>query len=107
MQKEYENKTREIEVKITDYYSSSLLTQRAILITKQRTLYALEAVKLAMLRFKYGKGIMLDIIQAQSEMTQARAQYIETIIKYNISQLSLLFETAQMTKEKIIENYKP
>ena len=107
MQKELENKTRNIEEKIVNNYSASEFSKRGILITKERIEYAKESVKLAILRFDWGKGILLDVIQAQSQMTQARVEYAETVIKYNISQISLMFETGQLDKEKLISNYKP
>ena len=88
-------------------YSASEFSKRGILITKERIEYAKESVKLAILRFDWGKGILLDVIQAQSQMTQARVEYVETVIKYNISQISLMFETGQLDKEKLIKSYRP
>ena len=60
-----------------------------------------------MLRFNNGKGILLDVIEAQSEITLSRAEYVRAIIKYNISQAELLFNTGIITKEVIDKNYKP
>ena len=60
-----------------------------------------------MLRFDYGKGILLDVIQAQSEATLSRVEYVMSIIRYNISQAELLFNCGSLSLDMIIKNYKP
>ena len=104
---EFQNKLREIEQILVDALSVSDFSKKEMLVTKQRVDYSNESIKLAMLRFNNGKGILLDIIQAQSEMTQARIEYVSTIAKYNIAQLQLLYNSGTITDEKIIANYKP
>ena len=69
--------------------------------------YSQESVKLAMLRFNFGKGILLDVIQAQSEATLARVEYASSVIKYNISQAELLFNSGTITIDNVVKNYKP
>lgn len=104
---EYENKLRDIKENIIVAYSTSGFTEKEISINKKRTDYANESIKLAMLRFNNGKGILLDVIQAQSEMTTARVQYVASIINHNISQLELSYNIGTITKDLILENYKP
>ena len=104
---EYENKLRNIEKTITDSYTTSKFIQKQIKINKQRVDFANESIKLAMLRFKYGKGILLDIIQAQGEATSARVQYAASIINYNLSQLELIYSCGTINENLIIQNYKP
>ena len=104
---EFQNKLREIEQILVDALSVSDFSKKEMLVTKHRVDYSNESIKLAMLRFNNGKGILLDIIQAQSEMTQARIEYVSTIAKYNIAQLQLLYNSGTITDEKIIANYKP
>ncbi len=104
---EFQNKLRDIEQDIVNAYSTTTFNKKEMVITKQRVDYSNESIKLAMLRFNNGKGILLDVIQAQSQMTQARVEYVSAIIKYNISQAELLFYTGTIDKEKIIRNYKP
>ena len=76
-------------------------------INQKRMEFSLESVKLAMLRFNYGKGILLDVIQAQSEATLSRVEYVSSVIKYNVSQAELLFNCGVIDEKVIIENYKP
>ena len=104
---EYENRLRNIEKSIADSLTSSRFIQKQIKINKQRVDFANESIKLAMLRFKYGKGILLDIIQAQGEATSARVQYAASIINYNLSQLELLYSSGIINENIIIQNYKP
>lgn len=104
---EFENKLREIEQALTEAQSTSILNAKEMDITKRRMEYSRESIKLAMLRFNNGKGILLDVIQAQSEMTQARVEYVSAIIKYNISQTQLLFNTGQINEEILVKNYNP
>lgn len=104
---EYENKYRQIQQKIIDARSTSIFNSKQMTINKSRVDFSNQSVKLAMLRFNYGRGILLDVIQAQSEATLSRAEYVSSIIKYNISQVELLFNCGMLTIDKIKENYKP
>ena len=60
-----------------------------------------------MLRFDNGKGILLDVIQAQSEATLARVEYAKSIAMYNISQAELLYNCGMIDISHIIKNYNP
>ena len=104
---ELENKLREIEQLIVDAKSTSIFSQREMLINKSRLDYSRQGIKLALLRFDNGKGILIDVIQAQSEATQARVQYASSIIRYNIAQVELLYNIGIITSQKIIDNYNP
>ena len=104
---EYENKLRNIEEALVKAKSTTDFNRKQMTITKLRMEYSKESIKLAMLRFNNGKGILLDVIQAQSEMTQARVEYVSAIVKYNISQIEILYNCGTINDETIIKNYKP
>ena len=104
---EYENNLRMIKENLIKAQSSSFFNKKQIEINKERLDFSKESIKLATLRFNNGKGILLDVIQAQNEVTTARVQYVASIINYNISQLDLVFNCGTISKEKILENYKP
>ena len=104
---EFQNKLRDIEQLLTDALSVFDFSKKEMIVTKQRVDYSNDSIKLAMLRFNNGKGILLDVIQAQSEMTQARIQYVATIAKYNIAQLDLLYNSGTISDDDIIKNYNP
>ena len=102
-----ENKTRNIEQAIVDSRSNSIYSKRQMVINQKRLEYSQQSINLAMLRFNNGKGILLDVIQAQSEATLSRVQYIASITKYNIAQVELLFNIGMIDSDKILEKYNP
>ena len=86
---------------------NNLINLKQVDINKKRVEFSQESIKLAELRFNNGKGILLDVIQAQSQITEARIQYVNSVIKYNISQAQLMFDSGLITKNAIVEKYKP
>lgn len=61
-----------------------------------------EAYRIAISRQKAGIGINLEIIHAQTKLTEARLEYQEAALKYNNAQLKLLYETGQLTASKVL-----
>lgn len=104
---EFQNQFRNIKQAIIDARSTSIFNEKQLKINEKRMEYSLQSVKLAMLRFNNGKGILLDVIQAQSEATSARVEYVSSVIRYNISQAELLFNCGVLNQEVIIQNYRP
>lgn len=104
---EFQNKLRSIQEDIINAYSTSYFNKKQMETAKKRVDYALESIQLAMFRFNNGQGILLDVIEAQSEMTLARVEYVNAIIRYNISQTELLYNAGTIDKEKLVQNYKP
>lgn len=101
------NKLREIkEMLLESYYNSKLLLKR-VDITREQVEYATQSVSLAEMRLDAGQGILIDVIQAQSQKTLARIEHLQAIIDYNINQVELLFDEGIITIDKIVENYKP
>ncbi len=102
-----EIKKREIKEKLLDsYYNSRLLLKRTE-ITKERVNYATESVKLAEMRLDSGIGILVDVIQAQGEKTDAKIEYLQAVIEYNINQIELLFDEGIISIDSVIKNYNP
>jgi len=104
---EFQNKLRNIQRDIISSVSNSIFNKKEMLTAKNRVDYSNESIKLAMGRFYNGQGILLDVIEAQSEVTQSRVEYINAIINYNIAQVELLYSIGKITKDKIVQNYKP
>lgn len=104
---QFENLLRNISQALIDSTSTSRFNNKQIEINKKRLEYTKESVKLAMLRFNHGRGILLDVIQAQSEMTTARVQYVSSVINYNISQLETIYNLGIINRDEIIKNYNP
>ena len=102
---DYQNKIRNIEQEIVSSYSTMQLTDRELPILKNRVDYSKKSIELAMARFNGGKGILLDVIEAQSTMIEAKVEYNSSIIKYNISQLDLLYQSGIIDKSDIQDKY--
>ncbi len=97
-------KKREIERDIISSYYKSKTSKDRARIAKKQIDYATESVNLAELRLDAGEGILLDVIQAQTLKTQARVEYLDTVINYNINQIELLYNAGLVTKGAIIKN---
>lgn len=101
------NKLRNIKEELLDsYYNSKLLLKR-IELTNEQVEYATQSVKLAEMRLDAGTGILIDVIQAQSQKTVARIEHLQAVIDYNINQIELLFDEGIIDIEKIVANYNP
>ena len=59
------------------------------------------------MRLDAGTGILIDVIQAQSQKTIARIEHLQAVIDYNINQVEILFDEGIIDIDKIIANYKP
>jgi len=106
-QLEFINKKREVEQNIVEAYATSEFNNKAIEESVKRVKYANESIEMAMTQFSHGEGTWLDIIQAQTEVTEARLEQVNAIIQYNIAQIGLLYYSGQMDTKTIVENYKP
>ncbi len=101
-----QEKKRDIERNIiSSYYKSKTSKDRAKIAEKQID-YATESVNLAELRLDTGEGILLDVIQAQTLKTQARIEYLDTVINYNINQIELLYNAGLISKNAILKDYE-
>jgi len=67
--------------------AQSLLDQIAT--AKQNLATASETLRLTRERKQFGVGIVLEDIQAQQELTRARADYLNTVAEYNKSEYGL------------------
>ena len=88
------------------FYESKISKDR-ITISKNQEVYAKESVELAEMRLNAGEGILIDVIQAQTFKTRVRIELLNSIIRYNIAQAQMLFESGQITVEKILKDYSP
>ncbi len=104
---EMENKLRQIKDALISEYSSSYFCKKKILESKNRMDYTTESINLAMGRFNQGQGTLLDVIQAQTEATEARIGYIESVKEYNLAQAGLLFNTGTLSENIVKKNYNP
>lgn len=101
-----QEKKRDIERNIISSYYKSKTSKDRAKIAKKQIDYATESVNLAELRLDAGEGILLDVIQAQTLKTQARVEYLDMVINYNINQIELLYNAGLVTKGNILKDYE-
>ena len=102
-----EQSLRDIKESILkDYYESKISKDR-IKISSEQTQFANQSVKLAELRLDAGEGILIDVIQAQTFKTRTRIELINSIIRYNIAQVQMLFDSGTISKSEILKAYNP
>ena len=94
------------ETILKDYYESKISKDR-IKISQEQTGYATESVKLAELRLDAGEGILIDVIQAQTFKTRTRIELVDSIIRYNIAQVQMLFDSGTISKDEMLKTYNP
>ena len=104
---EYENLAREIESKLIEVKYSSIFNKKGILSAQDKVGYSAKSSKLAVERFNHSKGILLDVIDAQNDLTDARIQLTDSILNYNLSQLGLIYYSVTINLEDIILQYQP
>ena len=102
-----EQSLRDIKESILKDYYESKISQDRIAISKEQVQYATQSVKLAELRLDAGEGILIDVIQAQTFKTKTRVELVNSIIRYNIAQVQMLFDSGIISKNEILKNYNP
>ena len=102
-----EQTLRDTKEKIVQAFYESKISKDRITISKNQEVYAKESVELAEMRLNAGEGILIDVIQAQTFKTRVRIELLNSIIRYNIAQAQMLFESGQITVEKILKDYSP
>ncbi len=82
---QFANQRNEIRLEVEQGYFS-LAASKGNITTSQKALEsANESLNLARARFQSGVGTQTDVIQAQTELTNVRGNYLEAIINFNQS----------------------
>lgn len=102
---ELEKLQREIEESVVSSYYESDANLKKVQYGKKEIEAADEGVKNAMARMSIGEATFLDVLNSQKDKTEARSSLIRYIIQYNKNQVQLLFDTGEITTEKILSNY--
>lgn len=102
-----EQSLRNIKENILKAYYESKISKDRIEISKEQMEYAAQSVTLAELRLDAGEGILIDVIQAQTFKTRTRIELVNSIIRYNIAQVQMLFDSGAINKDDILKQYAP
>ncbi len=80
---QFANQRNEIRLQVEQAYYELEANQKNIETAKIAVTLAEESLRLARLRFQAGVGIQTDVIEAQTELTNARGNLLSAIINYN------------------------
>lgn len=82
---QFANQRNQIRFQVEQGYYNLTSSKDNIATSEKAVQLAEESLRLARLRFQAGVGTQTDVIQAQSELTTARGNYLRAIIDYNQS----------------------
>jgi outer membrane protein len=86
---ESEDKTRQIELEVRTAYSTFLEAKEVLESQKKVQQQAEEALRLAAARDQAGTGTQLDVLNAQTSLTQARTTQIQSLRDYLVAKARL------------------
>jgi len=82
---DYADTRREVELEVRQAYSSYLQTLELIEAQKKTVEEAEESLRLAEARFRAGTGTQLDVLSAQTALTDARSNEVQALFDYNVA----------------------
>ena len=100
-EKELNNIQDELAKAYYHWYSS----RHRIQVSHKKLTSAQEAYRISQAREDTGVGIHLEVLDAQSQLSEARQSYFDAVRDYNIAQLKLLYETGQLTPDRLLLAY--
>jgi OMF family outer membrane factor len=97
-----EKQLKEIEKSLAESYYNVGLYKEQMNVTQQKIKETEEAYRIALARLQNGVGIYLDVAKAQTDLTQARLDYLSAVMSFNNAELKLLYETGQLSPSNIL-----
>jgi len=97
---------RQVEQNIANTSLNSQAQHEAIRAAGQELAAAQESYRLATGRYQAGVGIFLDVLNAQTTLSNARSNLVTTILAYDSAQLDLLQALGQVSADHIMNGLK-
>jgi TolC family type I secretion outer membrane protein len=82
---DYADTRRQVELEVRQAYSDYLQTLELIEAQRKTVEEAEESLRLAEARFRAGTGTQLDVLSAQTALTDARSNEIQALYDYNVA----------------------
>jgi outer membrane protein TolC len=82
---DYADTRRGIELEVRQAYSDYLQAVELLEAQKKTVDQAVESLRLAGVRFNTGTGTQLDVLSAQTALTDARSNEIQALYDYNVA----------------------
>jgi len=86
---DYADTRRQVELEVRQAYSDYLQTLELIEAQKKTVEEAEESLRLAEARFRAGTGTQLDVLSAQTALTDARSNEVQALYDYNVALATL------------------
>jgi len=87
--------TRRVELQVRNAWSD-LRTARAVIDAQAKNIdRAVQALKLAQIRYSQGAGTQIDVLNSQTSLTEARGSYVVALRNYSVAYASLLRATGR------------
>jgi outer membrane protein TolC len=97
---DYADTRRSIELEVRQAFSDYLQARELLEAQKKTVEEADESLRLAEARFRAGTGTQLDVLSAQTALTQARSNEIEALYDYNVASATLERATGNTVRVK-------
>ena len=82
---DYADTRRQVELEVRQAYSDYIQTLELIEAQKKTVEEANESLRLAVARFRAGTGTQLDVLSAQTALTDASSNEIQALYDYNVA----------------------
>lgn len=107
MKAQRDQSVRQVQSNITNAQLDSAAFEKAIEAAERELIASQQAYQLSTGRYKVGLGIFLDVLNAQTSLSNARAKLASTVLNYNQSQLSLLQALGEARQDTILNGLPP
>ncbi|MBK8189447.1 MAG: TolC family protein [Vampirovibrionales bacterium] len=94
---------RDIEAQVASAFLDSQSAASAIEAVREEKRAAEESYRLAVGRYKAGVGINLDVISAESALSDARAQLVQAVSNFNRAQTRLVEAAGLASRQSLLE----
>ena len=107
------DQTRRVEQQVRTFYSSFIEAREVLKSQEKNVERAEEAIRLASSRYDAGSGTQLDVLDAQTSLTEARTTQIDATRNYLVARarveraIGLEVEHAQTSAPTTVETWKP
>lgn len=103
LQLQQQQAMRDIEAQVVSAFLDSQSAASAIEAVREERRAAEEGYRLAVGRYKAGVGIHLDVIAAESALSDARAQLVQAVADFNRAQIRLLQAAGLASRQALID----
>lgn len=97
----YQNKELDIQFEVLSNYYAHITAQTALKYTEELLQYSTESYNAALVNYKEGINSILDLLQSQNDLANARAQLIQARTVWITSLANLAYSTGTITRKGI------